>query len=91
MSIIGRKLGSDIHTVFTKLNNNAREAFNKHHPIRKINNTLHEINNYAQPLASVPIIGQVAAPLKIAENVSKFGKMFEDSYTQGMHKPQLER
>jgi hypothetical protein len=91
MSIIGRKLGSDIHTVFTKMNNNVRKAFNKYHPIRKINNTLHEINEYAQPLAGVPLIGEVVSPLRIAENISKVGKLFEDSYVNHHRRPQLER
>jgi hypothetical protein len=92
MAVIGRKMEHDIHTVFNKLNHNTRTAFGKYHPVRKINNTLHTINNYATPLAGIPLIGQVATPLKVAEQISKGAKMFEDSYVHsGRHKPHLER
>ena len=89
---------------FNKLAGSAKSFGNKYAPMRKINNTVHQINQAALPIltgASIlkpelsPITGGIAAGLKGIEGLSgSLRKInFSDGNTYGKvpHKSRLER
>ena len=98
------KLESSGRTEFNKLAGSAKSFGTKYAPMRKINNTVHQINQYAIPALSgasfvapefAPITGGIAAGLKGIESVSgSLRKInFADGNTNGQvpHKSRLER
>jgi len=98
------KLQHEGRSEFNKLSSSAKSFGNKYAPMRKLNNTVHQINQYAIPAltgASLlqpelsPIAGGIAAGLKGMESVSgSLRKInFSDGNSNGQvpHKSRLER
>ena len=103
MSSFGRKQGRDVQTFGMKISNGHRTMFQKlgnSHIARKFNNTMSQINRYADPILIgsslvapefAPIFEGIRNGLKGTEMVSKGLRYAESNYENKKKKPRLER
>ena len=99
MTVFSAKYNNDIQT-FAKRNNGNSRTFGKRLSLNSVGNTIHEFNNFANPILKfasiinpelIPITSMLGAGLNVAKQGAKLGARFEDSQPSKKHYPRLEK